>query len=129
MDVIAGRKTVGRITGNILVNGQPKDQKQWARVCGYVEQNDIHTPATTVKEALQFSARLRLPPSVTDDQVGGGALVLQRWMQPHTEVHRQGCLGLLIAVEWPALCATSRRTSPPLAPAFALLLTQTVTIT
>jgi hypothetical protein len=85
MDVIAGRKTVGRISGDILVNGQPKDQKQWARVCGYVEQNDIHTPATTVKEALQFSARLRLPASVTDDQVGvGWRLVWQqgtlRWL-------------------------------------------------
>jgi len=33
---------------------------------------DIHTAATTVAEALWFSARLRLPTSVTDDQVGGG---------------------------------------------------------
>jgi ABC-type multidrug transport system ATPase subunit len=69
MDVIAGRKTVGRITGSILVNGQPKEQRSWARICGYVEQNDIHNPYTTVKEALHFSARLRLPKTVTDEQV------------------------------------------------------------
>ena len=69
MDVIAGRKTVGRITGSILVNGQPKEQRSWARVCGYVEQNDIHTAATTVKEALHFSARLRLPSTVSNEQV------------------------------------------------------------
>lgn len=31
MDVIAGRKTVGRITGDILVNGRPKQQSSWAR--------------------------------------------------------------------------------------------------
>lgn len=44
MDVIAGRKTQGEIRGDILVNGFPKEQKSWARVVGYVEQNDIHTP-------------------------------------------------------------------------------------
>ena len=38
MDVIAGRKTQGAITGNILVNGHPKDQATWSRVMGYVEQ-------------------------------------------------------------------------------------------
>lgn len=38
MDVIAGRKTQGEITGNILVNGYPKDQATWSRVMGYVEQ-------------------------------------------------------------------------------------------
>ncbi|KAG2439064.1 hypothetical protein HYH02_006591 [Chlamydomonas schloesseri] len=65
MDVIAGRKTVGEITGNIWVNGHPKDQASWARSSGYVEQMDIHSPATTVLEALMFSARLRLPASVS----------------------------------------------------------------
>jgi len=44
MDVIAGRKTQGEITGDILVNGHPKDQKTWSRVVGYVEQTDIHSP-------------------------------------------------------------------------------------
>ena len=36
MDCIAGRKTVGHITGNITVNGHPKDQRTWARVMGCV---------------------------------------------------------------------------------------------
>ena len=48
MDVIAGRKTQGEITGDILVNGYPKDQTTWARVVGYVEQMDIHSPQVTV---------------------------------------------------------------------------------
>ncbi len=35
---------------------------------------DIHTPTTTVAEALWYSARLRLPPSVSDDAVVGNIM-------------------------------------------------------
>ena len=31
---------------------------------GYVEQNDVHTPALTVVESLKFSAHLRLDRNV-----------------------------------------------------------------
>jgi ABC-type multidrug transport system fused ATPase/permease subunit len=68
MDVLAGRKTGGTITGDIRVNGFPQDQATFARVAGYCEQTDIHVPHTSVHEALQFSARLRLPSSVTREQ-------------------------------------------------------------
>ncbi|KAK9826588.1 hypothetical protein WJX74_004476 [Apatococcus lobatus] len=69
MDVIAGRKTQGKITGDILVNGYPKDQKSWSRVVGYVEQMDIHSAQATVHEALIFSARMRLDQAVSNQQV------------------------------------------------------------
>ncbi|KAG2488519.1 hypothetical protein HYH03_012840, partial [Edaphochlamys debaryana] len=69
MDVIAGRKTIGSISGTITVNGHTADPRAWSRVMGYVEQFDIHSPAQTVIEALRFSARLRLPPSFNDQQV------------------------------------------------------------
>lgn len=70
MDVVAGRKTQGIIRGDILVNGRPKEQATWSRVVGYVEQMDIHSSRITVKESLQFSARLRLDESdVSDAQV------------------------------------------------------------
>ena len=36
MDVLAGRKTVGAVTGEVLVNGRPKQQATWARVLGCV---------------------------------------------------------------------------------------------
>jgi len=65
LDVIAGRKTGGTITGDVALNGRPKDQALWLRVSGYVEQVDVHSPGTTVREAVDFSASLRLPPSVT----------------------------------------------------------------
>ena len=38
MDVVAGRKTVGRISGEVMINGHPKEQSSWSRVMGYVEQ-------------------------------------------------------------------------------------------
>ncbi|KAK9829450.1 hypothetical protein WJX72_005937 [[Myrmecia] bisecta] len=69
MDAVAGRKTIGSITGDILVNGYPKEQRSWARVVGYVEQNDIHSPQATVREALLFSARLRIPEAVSYVQI------------------------------------------------------------
>lgn len=62
MDVLAGRKTDGYIEGDIRISGFPKKQATFARISGYCEQNDIHSPQVTVKESLTFSAWLRLPP-------------------------------------------------------------------
>jgi ABC-type multidrug transport system ATPase subunit/ABC-type multidrug transport system permease subunit len=64
MDVLAGRKTSGYIEGNITISGYPKKHETFARVSGYCEQNDIHSPNVTVYESLAFSAWLRLPASV-----------------------------------------------------------------
>jgi ABC-type sugar transport system ATPase subunit len=47
------------MTGDIRVDGRPKVQATFARVAGYVEQTDVHSPSATVHEALLFSARLR----------------------------------------------------------------------
>jgi len=48
MDVLAGRKTGGYIEGNITISGYPKRQETFARISGYCEQNDIHSPLVTV---------------------------------------------------------------------------------
>ncbi|KAE8718417.1 Pleiotropic drug resistance protein 3 [Hibiscus syriacus] len=64
MNVLAGRKTGGYIEGNITVSGFPKKQETFARVSGYCEQNDIHSPHVTVYESLLYSAWLRLPKEV-----------------------------------------------------------------
>ncbi|VFQ63108.1 unnamed protein product [Cuscuta campestris] len=64
MDVLAGRKTGGIIEGNVYISGHPKNQETFARVSGYCEQNDIHSPCLTVLESLLFSAWLRLPRDV-----------------------------------------------------------------
>jgi len=60
MDVLAGRKTGGYIEGEINISGFPKNQATFARVSGYCEQNDIHSPYVTVYESLVYSAWLRL---------------------------------------------------------------------
>ncbi|KAH9738357.1 ABC transporter G family member 34 [Citrus sinensis] len=60
MDVLAGRKTGGYTEGDISISGYPKNQATFARVSGYCEQNDIHSPHVTVYESLLFSAWLRL---------------------------------------------------------------------
>ncbi|XP_022882360.1 ABC transporter G family member 32-like isoform X1 [Olea europaea var. sylvestris] len=60
MDVLAGRKTGGIVEGSINISGYPKKQETFARISGYCEQNDIHSPCLTVLESLLFSAWLRL---------------------------------------------------------------------
>ncbi|KAK7245297.1 hypothetical protein RIF29_40136 [Crotalaria pallida] len=60
MDVLAGRKTGGYIGGNITISGYPKKQETFARISGYCEQNDIHSPNVTIYESLIYSAWLRL---------------------------------------------------------------------
>lgn len=64
MDVLAGRKTGGCIEGDIYISGYPKNQATFARVSGYCEQNDIHSPNVTVYESLLYSAWLRLSSDV-----------------------------------------------------------------
>eukprot|EP00262_Sarcandra_glabra_P012496 TRINITY_DN323_c0_g1_i1.p1 TRINITY_DN323_c0_g1~~TRINITY_DN323_c0_g1_i1.p1 ORF type:complete len:1461 (-),score=277.38 TRINITY_DN323_c0_g1_i1:266-4648(-) len=67
MDVLAGRKTGGYIEGSIIISGYPKNQATFARVSGYCEQNDIHSPNVTVHESLVYSAWLRLAPEVKSE--------------------------------------------------------------
>ncbi|XP_057799463.1 ABC transporter G family member 32-like [Salvia miltiorrhiza] len=60
MDVLAGRKTGGHIEGRIYISGYPKNKKTFARISGYCEQSDVHSPCLTVHESLVYSAWLRL---------------------------------------------------------------------
>ncbi|PNX68143.1 ABC transporter G family member 31-like protein, partial [Trifolium pratense] len=48
--------------------GYPKEQRTFARISGYVEQNDIHSPQVTIEESLWFSASLRLPKDISIDK-------------------------------------------------------------
>ncbi|XP_025888754.1 pleiotropic drug resistance protein 3 isoform X2 [Solanum lycopersicum] len=64
LDVLAGRKTSGHVEGEIKVGGYPKVQETFARVSGYCEQTDIHSPQITVEESVIFSAWLRLHPQI-----------------------------------------------------------------
>ncbi|EHA49036.1 hypothetical protein MCOR27_002750 [Pyricularia oryzae] len=60
LDVLASRKNIGVIGGDILVDGK-KPGKEFQRSTSYAEQLDVHEPTQTVREALRFSADLRQP--------------------------------------------------------------------
>lgn len=60
LDVLSGRKNTGEISGNIYLNGKLKDDKTFRKLIGYVEQFDTLSPHDTPKEAIEFSAALRL---------------------------------------------------------------------
>ncbi|KAI0178681.1 ABC-2 type transporter-domain-containing protein [Hypoxylon sp. FL1284] len=60
LDVLASRKNIGVIHGDVLVDGA-KPGKEFQRSTSYAEQLDMHDPTQTVREALRFSADLRQP--------------------------------------------------------------------
>ncbi|KAL1982431.1 hypothetical protein VTN96DRAFT_1336 [Rasamsonia emersonii] len=64
LDVLATRVTMGVVSGEMLVDGRPRD-RSFQRKTGYVQQQDLHLATTTVREALRFSAILRQPASVS----------------------------------------------------------------
>ncbi|KAJ6109197.1 hypothetical protein N7486_001431 [Penicillium sp. IBT 16267x] len=67
LDVLAKRVSIGVVTGDMLVNGKPLDNS-FQRKTGYVQQQDLHLPTTTVREALRFSAMLRQPSTVSKEE-------------------------------------------------------------
>ncbi|KAI9988493.1 hypothetical protein PInf_021920 [Phytophthora infestans] len=66
MDVIAGRKTGGKITGNIMLSGYEASDLAIRRATGYCEQMDVHSEAATIREALTFSSFLRQDATISD---------------------------------------------------------------
>ncbi|KAI8531784.1 hypothetical protein RHMOL_Rhmol11G0162400 [Rhododendron molle] len=64
LDVLAGRKTTGTIEGDIRIGGHPMVQDTFARISGYCEQTDIHSPQITIEESVVYSAWLRLHPEI-----------------------------------------------------------------
>jgi ABC-type multidrug transport system ATPase subunit len=65
--VLAGRKESGRITGEILINGNKPDIT-YTRYTAYVTQTDILFPTYTVGECVRFSAMCRLPEAVSAEE-------------------------------------------------------------
>ena len=71
LDVIAMRKTSGDIEGEIRLNGFLQERTSFLRCSGYVEQFDVQQPELTVRETVEFCARLRLDekePKIGNDE-------------------------------------------------------------
>lgn len=67
LNVLASRTTTGVISGDILVGGRAR-HASFQRQTGFVQQADIHTPTSTVREALRFAAILRQPKTYSRQQ-------------------------------------------------------------
>jgi ATP-binding cassette subfamily G (WHITE) protein 2 len=59
MDVLAGRKTMGRVSSTRLLNGISVDEQALTRMSVYMSQDDVFHPTCTVREAIMFHAHLR----------------------------------------------------------------------
>ncbi|KAJ1548636.1 hypothetical protein HK405_001545, partial [Cladochytrium tenue] len=64
LDIISGKSKRGMVSGSISVDGQAAQLATVKELVGYVDQEDLLMPTLTVREALEFSASLRLPESV-----------------------------------------------------------------
>ncbi|KAF8215759.1 pleiotropic drug resistance ABC transporter [Mycena galopus ATCC 62051] len=67
LDVLAQRKNIGVVSGDILLGGRPL-ASDFARGTAYAEQMDVHEGTSTVREALRFSAYLRQPAEVPQEE-------------------------------------------------------------
>lgn len=58
LNALSGRSNFGTLTGELVLNGEVLPEFFRSRM-GYVQQQDIHLPTQTVREALRMTARLR----------------------------------------------------------------------
>ncbi|KAF2135661.1 uncharacterized protein K452DRAFT_322935 [Aplosporella prunicola CBS 121167] len=70
LNTLAGRMEVGTLSGDLFLDGGPLP-KSFRRYMGYAQQQDVHLPTQTVREALQMTARLRRSQSVSDAEKYG----------------------------------------------------------
>lgn len=64
LNILAGYKCQGA-TGQILVNGQPRNLKQFRKMSRYIMQEDLVQPMLSVEEAMMVAADLKLGKNMT----------------------------------------------------------------
>jgi ABC-type multidrug transport system ATPase subunit len=68
LNCLSGRLGPGKIEGTIKFNGAPRDTALWQSQCAFVEQDDLLFSNLSVSETLRFSAMLRLPYKMTNEE-------------------------------------------------------------
>ncbi|KAK8159610.1 ATP binding cassette transporter [Phyllosticta citrichinensis] len=64
LNTLAARTTVGVVSGEVYMDGLPRN-RNFQRLTGYVQQQDLHLATSTVREAVNFSALLRQPREIS----------------------------------------------------------------
>ncbi|KAL8688194.1 MAG: hypothetical protein Q9218_005832, partial [Villophora microphyllina] len=67
LNTLSQRQNMGTTTGEMLIDGKPLG-KEFQRVTGFVEQQDIHDGTSTIREAIEFSATLRQDRHIPHDE-------------------------------------------------------------
>lgn len=70
LNMLAGRTTSRNyhVTGDIKINGLKRTPHVFKRIAAYVEQEDRMFGELTVEEQIRFSAYMRLPKSMSEDE-------------------------------------------------------------
>ena len=68
LNSLAWRKLTGRMSGQVLANGHPRERESWIRATGYVEKAEVYPPYLTLVECLRYRAAMNLPPNVSRKQ-------------------------------------------------------------
>ena len=66
LDILAAKNKNGLVSGRIYVNGQGLKKEDYAKLIGYVDQEDQLIPTLTVYETVLNSALLRLPRTMSE---------------------------------------------------------------
>lgn len=61
LDILARKPKRGTVTGSVLINNAIPARRQFKKLAGYVDQEDVLMGTLTVRETLMYSALLRLP--------------------------------------------------------------------
>uniref|UniRef100_A0A3Q3X0N4 ABC transporter domain-containing protein n=1 Tax=Mola mola TaxID=94237 RepID=A0A3Q3X0N4_MOLML len=67
LDILAARKDPSGLSGEVLIDGAPQPPN-FKCLSGYVVQDDVVMGTLTVRENLNFSAALRLPASISQEE-------------------------------------------------------------
>ena len=78
--MLAGRNSIGKSSGELNLNGQAL-QKSFGRYMGYVQQQDIHLPTQTIREALQMTAQLRRPQHISMEEKNAYVETVIEWLE------------------------------------------------
>ncbi|XP_075978659.1 ATP-binding cassette sub-family G member 1 [Anticarsia gemmatalis] len=60
LNALSGYRSAG-VTGELLVNGQPRDEQHFQKSSCYITQEDLLQPLLTVREAMDVASRLKAP--------------------------------------------------------------------